>query len=682
MPQWTAERKREREEYKEGLEKWKTIDDNAGGVRCNAEVLPYVDLFNLYHGINPLFVNEEEDSKKKGKKKKKSGVKPVTAEILGESPDFIRWLELRDKCRKDLFWFGQQVLHRDLLPHVHQIVCDQFVKKNFDGCFPAGYTLKTVHDSIDKQRRRAGSISFSCGIGNYVASHVQEEEHDTKEMMLLDPRGFYKSTINQIDCVQWLICVPDIRILILTAEYKLALSFMKEIKDYFFLADGAEPSDFQLLFPEYILRGVDGTSKEPIDCPARRHPQRFPSLWVNSIDANLSGWHCDIRKGDDVVNDTNCNNETTREALKQKFDGTTNLLDEWGFTDYIGTRYFVDDYYGTRLEPDKETSEFDPIKYFCRQCWVVKPEYVQIPLKQLTKEMVILTFPEKASFSSLRKKLLQNERSFRNQQLNEPSEIGEDSAFLVTFNEDVLRAHIWQLAASPKVGDVFIAWDWAPSASKYSDMSVGAACRIYSRVEDITGEVVWCLSILEIIFGRWRPTELAYQIVSFNKKWNPKQTLIEKSAGNELLQLEISRQAMRYGATLNIYWKPLTMTADAKRNRIKSLETLVNDNRLYFVAGPWIDETFSQLLKYTGERKNKGRKDDIPDCLSFLTFFLPSTVNNAEMQLMLDAQKKAAELKANYERIFGGAQQTTMPGPPEPVSNDPRGKFGIPGLRI
>jgi hypothetical protein len=655
-----ALRRKEREQYKEDLTKWQIVDETSNGERCNAEVLPYVDLFNLYHGINPRFMMTEDD-KKKGKKK--SDVKPISAEILGESPDFIRWLQLRDTCRKQLFWFGQQVLKRDLLPHVHQAVCDQFVVKNFDHCFPAGYTLKTVHDAIDKQVR------------------VDENGVDTKEMMLLDPRGFYKSTINQIDCVQWMICVPDIRILILTAEYKLALSFMKEIKDYFYLADGAEPSDFQLLFPEYILTGVDGTSKEPIDCPARRHPQRFPSMWVNSIDANLSGWHCDVRKGDDVVNDTNCNNDPTREALKQKFDGTTNLLDEWGFTDYIGTRYFVDDYYGTRLRPDPETNELDPIKYFCRQCWTVKPEYVDVPLKQLTRDMVVLTFKEKASFSSLRKKLLQNERSFRNQQLNEPTEAGEDSAYRATFSEDVLRAHIYQLMASPKQGDIYVSWDWAPSASKYSDMSVGAACRVYSRIDELTNETVWCLSILEIIYGRWRPTELAYQIVALNKKWNPKQTLIEKSPGAELLQLEITRQAMKYGTTLNIYWKPLTLTADAKRNRIKSLETLLADNRLYFVAGQWIDETFSQLLKYTGERKNRGRKDDIPDCLSFLTYFLPSTINNVEMRAMAEVQRKISEQKANYERIFGGAQQPMMPEP-ETVSSDPRGKFGIPGLRF
>lgn len=632
---------------------------DATGIRYKSEVLSWSDLYRVFAGVKTE--QEESAEEAQGDKKKKpvkKSVKPMGSQILGAERDFEEWLELRDKARKNLFWLGRDVLKRDLLPHVHQVVCDQFIQKDFDGAFPAGYTLNDVHKAIGRQDR------------------FDEFGHPCKEMMLLDPRGFYKSTIDGVDCVSWMINCPDVRILILTGEYKLALSFMKEIKDYFYLPVGADPTDFQLLFPEYILTGVDGTSKEPIDCPARRHPQRFPTLWVNSIDANLSGWHCDVRKGDDVVTDRNCNTEDTRQQLKEKFDGTDNLLDEWGFSDYIGTRYWSDDYYGTRLAPGEE-GEREPLKYFCRQCWTVKPEYSEVPLRRLTEEMVILAFPEKATWTSLRRKLNKNERSFRNQQLNEPSDPGEDSGFKISFTEDVLRTHMYQPVAAPKEGDIYVCWDWAPSGNKNSDYSAGVAGRIVKKGNS------YGIVVLEVIFDKWKPSELAFQMVAFDKKWHPKQTLIEKSSGAELLQLEIARQALKYSTTLNIYWKQMSLQADAKRNRIKGLETLVNDDRLWFVAGPWIDETFYQFTRYTGERKNKGRKDDIPDACSFLCFFLPSTESNEDLKAMQEAAAKAAEIRNNYQRIFGSASisqpQESAPAKPE----DPRNKiFGGNGMHI
>lgn len=660
---WTAEKARQNAAF----DAYKVVDKT--GQRYKSEVLSYEKLLKLYFGIRLDDEKADEFLKDKTKRyRKRSPIRPSETAIFGEKKTFEQWLDLRARARKDLFWLGKSVLKKGLIEKTHRIVCDQFVQKNFDGCFPQGYDIDQLHAAIDRQIR------------------VDEHGEDTKEMMLLDPRGFYKSTIDGIDCVQWMLAVPDIRILILTGEYKLALAFMGEIKGYFYFPDGSEPTDFHLIFPEYVLTGVEGTSKEPIWCPARQHGQKEPSLWVNSIDASLSGWHCDIRKTDDIVTDRNCNNEDTRLSLKEKADGTDNLLDEWGFSDYIGTRYWVDDYYGTRLKPDEDGTVL-PIKYFCRQCWIVKPQYIDVPLKQLQSEMVVLTFPEKATWGSLKKKLFKNERSFRNQQLNEPTEADEDSAFKVTFTEDILRAHTYQMAAVPP-GDTFICWDWAFSHSKSSDWSVGVAGRVYqTRVRNELldrEEMVYGISFMEVNFGRWKPSELAYQIVSFDKKWHPKQTLIEKSNGAELLQMEVQRNAVRYGVSLNIYWKPVVQQPDAKRNRIKGLETLLIQDRLWFVGGNWIDETYKQLTSYTGERGNRGRKDDIPDAMSFFSFFLPSTEFNEDKMKMEEEQFKQAVSRQQYQRLFGGESIA------QPVENteaqpslDPRMKiFGGNGLHI
>jgi hypothetical protein len=649
-----AQKKAEREKAQAAAAVY--IDQDTAGVRYKSEVLSYADLLNIYGGVKSRPSPENTDNRKKVKKTR---VRPQGMKIFDLDHTFELWLELRDKARKDLFWLGKDVLLKDLVATTHQVVCDQFVQKQFDGAWLKGYTIGDVHRVIGRQER------------------FDELGRPTREMLLLDPRGFFKSTIDGIDCVQWLLNCPDIRILILTGEYKLAVAFMREIKEYFYLPLGGEPKTLHLLFPEYILTGRDGTSKEPIKCPARRLSLKEASLWVNSIDANLSGWHCDLRKGDDVITDTNCNNETTRATLKEKFDGTNNLVDEWGFRDNIGTRYWLDDWYGKRLERHDQ-EDFVPLKYLCRKAWYPKPGFEEVPIKKLTKDMVTLTFPEKATFSSLREKLLTNERSFRNQQLNEPSDPGEDSGYRVAFNEDILRLHLYQPTMAPKDGDIFICWDWAPSSERKSDYSAGVAARVVIK------DGVASLVILEIIFDKWRPSELAFQIVMFNKKWNPKQTLIERSTGSDLLQLELQRQAFKYSTTLEVYWKPVSTQPDAKRNRIKSLETLLNDNRLWFVMGSWIDTTFEQLTRYTGERKNRGRKDDIPDAMSFLCFFIPQQVANEDLEAMREAQGKIAAQRQQYDRIFGGVPipQSEPPLLIPQVPIDPRGKFRIPGLRL
>lgn len=637
----------------------KYVDVDSTGIRFRSEVKSYLELQQIFYGVK---LNEEEKEDDKPKKVKKATINPSQAKFLGEQLSFEIWLEFRDKARKDLFWLAKDILKKDLTEFTHRATCDMFIKKDFDGAFPSGYTIGDVHRAINNQKR------FDVR-GQY-----------TKDMMLIDPRGFFKSTIDGIDCVQWLINVPDIRILLLTGEYKFAVALMREIKNYFYLAEGAEATDFHNLFPEYVLTGVDGTSTQPLECPVRKHAQVAASLWVNSIDSNLSGWHCDIRKGDDIVTDENCNSEVARSNLKDKFDGTENLLDEWGFSDFIGTRYFTDDWYAKRIE----VMDAAPLKYHHRACWVVKPEYIEIPLRELTGDMVNLTFPEKATFPSLRKKLLLNEKSFRNQQLNEPSDASEDSLFKIAFEETILKSHVYQPAAVPRDGDVYVTWDWAPSSGKQSDMSVGVAAKVVKRdvvQPDGVIETVYGLSVLEIIFNRWKPSELALQIVGFNKKWNPKQTLVERSQGAELLQMEIARQAVRYGTTLNIYWKPISMQPDAKRNRIKSLETLLNADRLHFVSGPWLEETFFQFIRYTGERKNRGRKDDIPDAISFMIFFLPSTVMNEDLKKKNEADDKLRELKANYDRIFGNSGPSYNRVPEIAAEPLTRGRFGIPGLR-
>jgi phage terminase large subunit-like protein len=649
MP-WSSEQKREARDLErvrksfvpQAFDAVDGRDVLAGKDRFKSEVLSQRSLFEIFTGTAELPEEEEKRTSYANKKKKKpinpsansfggqpSRVFNTVEDLLGS---FDEWLSLRDRSRKDLFWLCK-LLGKDVEPEVHQIVCDQFVQKNFDGAFPDGYTIKDVHDAINRQER------------------FDQYGTPTKEMILLDPRGFYKSTIDGIDAIQWMINVPDIRIFLITGVYKLGIGFLKEIKGYLYLAEGGEPTEFQFLFPEYIIKGVDGTSKEPLLLKVRKHTQVAPTIWVNSIDSSLSGNHCDVKKGDDVIDDSNSNSDDVRIALKEKFDGTDNVLDPWGFSDNIGTRYFPTDWYGTRLDSYQQDPKENAIKYFRRACWTIKPEFIEVPLKELTEEMVVVTFPNKENFKKLRKKLLNNERSFRCQQLNEPAGLDRDDGDLVSFSEDAIRARIVNMKDVPNTGELYICWDWAWTANKQSDYSAGVCGRIYPEKDR------YVITVLDIVFGKWIPSELALQIVLFNKKWNPAKTLIEASVGSNLLWDAIRNRAISYGVTIDApIWKPPSVQANAKRTRIMGLETLLDDGRLTFVGGPWLSETISQLVGYTGRNKNKGRKDDIPDAMSYLSFFLPNgplAKESEEAKAVERIQKDKRMRNMMYDRVFG-----------------------------
>jgi predicted phage terminase large subunit-like protein len=628
------------------------LDKEREGKRYKSEALSYLSLAKIYLGqpYKDLDLDEDEDPRKK---KKIAIPNPSDSEIMGLSRSFDEWLELRDRARKDLFWLGKEVFKKDFVPHVHQIVCDQFVQKNFEGYFPEGYTLGDVHNAIKKQER------------------FDAEGNPTREAIILDPRGFYKSTIDSVDCVQWMINVPDIRILIMAADHKIGSSLMKEIKGYLHLPKGGDFTDFHLLFPEYIVRGKDGTSSTPLTLSCRGHFQRFPSLWFNSIESGLSGWHCDVKKSDDVVNDENCVDTDVRESLNTKIDGADNLLDEWGISDNIGTRYYGDpvpDWYGLRIKKASEPG--NGVKYFCRACWTIKPEFVDVPLKELTEDMVILTFPEKATFKSLRKKLLQNDIQFRCQQLNEPAGSDKDNPYKVSFDEDSLRRHLYQKEGVPQHGEIFICWDWAPTAGSKSDFSAGVVGKVYKCPDGRDG-----LVILEVVCDKWSQYELALQIIGLNKKWNPKRTLIERSMGAESLAIHLQNLAAKLGVSFDPYWAKPSTEHHAKRNRIKGLEILLKEDRLFFVSGHWIEQTFDQLTRYTGETKTRGRHDDIPDAMSYFpkTFFSLSSMNVKDREALsefLEEEKKREQLKAQYNRIFGKPITGSIFNPPSKESGD------------
>lgn len=562
---------------------------------------------------------------------------------------FKEWLDLRDKARKNLFWLGR-LLGRSLFHDVHQQMCDMFVSKNFDGLFFPDFNSDDVHDAIKAQK----------------PNRVDANGNLTDTMMLFAPRSSYKSTIDAVDIVQWMINCPDIRIMILTSVLDLSLQFLGEIKSYFNLPQLAQPTAFQLLFPEYILSGIAGTSEQPIVCPARTYESREAHVWVTSLDSSFVGQRCDIRKLDDVVDDKNSATEELRLKLIGKIASTNALAEPWGFTDVIGTRYFTTDWYAHRMS-SADGEEVEPFKYLSISAWTPKPEYMleyenllneTNGMFKVTENMVNLFFPSKLNFKFLRQRLREyKERGFKNQYLNIATDPFEVSEYAVHFDKAVLRAHTYAGTAAPITGEMLVCIDWAYSANRTSDFSVLAAILRHTRADN-TEELV----VKDIDFDKWKASDLAEHIVLFLRKHRPNRTLIERALGADLLMIALTMYARKYNCEdvlASIRWVEVDNTVNAKVNRVKTLELLLSDDRLHFVAGPWIDELYRQFERFTGEIR-KGRKDDIPDAISIASRTLPREmfhsirVNPETEASVAEEQLKKSLKEQNYNRYFGG----------------------------
>jgi Terminase RNaseH-like domain len=707
------------------------MDVELNGKRYKSEVLTLTELWSIYSGTVKEKLSEEDIARGKKPVARKDQLTPIMVRRMLSTKleddtyrhaaryhddgylHFDQWLRARDQARKDLYWFGKEVMKADFVPEVHQVVCNQFVQKDFDGVYGDNYSLDKFKTAMAAQTRIPRvwvdtaeypfKSTWSGGqyaertledFGKYMQDPIEAQNPNnlSRTMILMDPRGFFKSTIDGLDCVQWIINCPDIRILIMAGVYKLAMQFLAGVKRAFYLPRGGRGTTFHLLFPEYVVRGVDGDSKEPLVIPTRIHIDLLdPTIGVISVGSSLSGFHCDVIKFDDVVTDENCNTLETREALHEKADGSQNLLMPWGWTDIIGTRYFPDDYYGLKLaKHEDDPSEF-PLKFFKRSSWVVKPDFDHLHIRDLTENMVDLVFPQQAGWKYLRKKLRENEKLFRCQQLNEP--VWDDDGFKIHFPESLMASRIMMSGiAKSKIGDTIMTCDTARVANKYSDYSALVVARVFQK-EDKSIALV----ILEIKYDRWTQTELAFSISEMANKWNPRVIVVEDTGGLELLFMEAQNQAKnRYGKYLNIARKPVDNNKDAKRNRIKSLELLLKAEQMYFSddSREWWDETLKQFMNFTGSRSGAKKKDDIPDACSFLPAFLPHmqaklTQKELDDKAAMDQQQYAKWVMwEQHKALFGTnvlarERPVMIEVPPEegPLSGYVKKLFGGNGLR-
>lgn len=473
--------------------------------------------------------------------------------------------ELRHRAQTDLFFLGKNVLGYDLVERVHKPVCDFFVHK-------------------DPRRSIA-------------------EQDNVKERLLLDPRLHFKTTIDACDIIQWIICFPDIRILLMSGKEDNAKDMLHEVGAAF-----AYNRRLRELFPEFALpegKEREWWTSEQFLSPARKNVRlRQPTVFISTIESAKASKHCDVAKLDDVVHEKNVGNREMIESTIQGYKYVVPLVEPFGYRDLIGTRYDYSDLYGWWMEQTGEdiiasgktdipfgwTYRDERVAIFCRQVW--RKTGQQPPLE--------LLFPERMTVNWLDQQAKADPYIFSCQYLNDPTPVESK-----TFTEDLILSHTIPYAHIPKTGAVFQTWDLGFSNHEWSDFSVCATGKYDSRGR---------LFIIDLDVGRYSPYELAMRVFINYMKWHPNRVGIEKAGGSALLEPALQMLAAQNHVILPLDWIPVKTGKGIKQDRIGSLHPLFEANNLFLAASIPHREELTKQFKFFPRFKH----DDIPDAIALL----------------------------------------------------------------
>ncbi|HEV1286528.1 MAG TPA: hypothetical protein VNU44_14500 [Bryobacteraceae bacterium] len=482
--------------------------------------------------------------------------------------------ELRRRCQTDLFFLCKEIFGRDVTERTHGPV-----------------------------------FAF---LGSPDPDRPLEDQPDPiRERIWRDPRGTFKSSLLCDLAIQYTICFPEIRILFLGGEKSLAFGSLDMYTEAFVIR--GEPTRFQRLFPEFCIHPGEKYERKYV-APCRRNPKRHrePTAWANSIDSALSGWHPDLLVPDDVENDENMENYERIGKVKKVFWMAFKLLEP------VHGRMFSG---GTRHDPNDLGGELIAEPSPRRKCLVRAALWPKLELaadrrKQLEAQLRDpnvpssafdlndweLLFPERLSFAFLMSQRgpgLEKFQTFGSQYLNDPVV----AAGQATFTIEALREASVPANMVPAMGEIFMSVDLAYATKRGSDYTTIAFGLVDQNQR---------LFITELLRGRFVTHELVWNMVDSFRRWMPVIMDVEDTPGARWLLSDLDRMAADLGVHLKVDWIPVDASPKAKDGRVKSLEDLLFQRRLFFSNSiACMDDLYKEFCGY-----GKEAHDDIPDVIS------------------------------------------------------------------
>ena len=497
---------------------------------------------------------------------------------------------------------------------------------------------------------------------------AKESYIEQKERLLLVPRGGFKSSMNMADCVQWVICFPEITILVLTGVLDLAKDFVGEIKGHFTCEDGpatglfipkkklaprrmtdGTESMFQILFPEHCIEKDDGKGYE-YQTPAVSMVEKECTVFAASIEQNLAGWHVCIMKLDDVV--TNENSQTVDRIININKQVSINqaMLHPFGFYDKIGTWYDSQDTYGQDIINLKKfieeggAAEQFPMKVYIRPAWWQNAAARAIGKvdAEMTECDYDYWFNEPGNEHALTYKFLQHKKKtdpwFAIKYLNDPTQL-----HAIKFPRELLVRRTVPAAMLPSTGMIVTCVDTAYSTKSWADYTVIITALIYGGR----------FYIIDMKRGRYNEFELPALIAATALQWKPKRMCIEESVGVKWMGREAYREMDKLRVRVPIEWISLGQgnKKNSKSEKAGPVLNALGQGKLLFLNScPNLDELYDELSKFGTAA---ALHDDIVDALAILVHqFGTFAENEAKVSAAQDTYsdpKQAALYRQIYE---------------------------------
>jgi predicted phage terminase large subunit-like protein len=498
------------------------------------------------------------------------------------------------------------------------------------------------------------------------ASWYESEAKGKKERLLLVPRGGFKSSIDMADVVQWIICFPEITILVLTGVLSLANDFVGEIKGHFTLEDGGNAdlfgkktlqprrmhdgsrSMFQVLFPEHCVPADDGKSYE-YQTPAVGMVEKETTVFAASIEQNLAGWHVCILKLDDVVTEENSQTVDRMKNINKKVSIDKAILHPFGFYDKIGTWYDSEDTYGQDIKNrDKYATEGEeyPMDVYIRAAWWANDAARKAG--KIEEEMgegdYDLWFnqpgnPHSLTFQKLRY-LRKTDPWFAIKYLNDPTQM-----HVIKFPRELLVRRTVNAAELPGTGMIVTCIDTAYSTKSWADFTVIITALIYGGR----------FYIMDMKRGKYNEYELPAMIAATALQWRPKRICIEDTGKAEkYVQREVYREMDKLKVRVPIQMVTLGQGSKASSKKTKAGPVLrfLGDDRLRFLnTVPSLEDLYDELSKFGTAASTH---DDIVDALAILVNEF-SAYADIEGKMTEASSSYVPDMKAKsqYDQVYG-----------------------------
>ncbi len=532
------------------------------------------------------------------KRSRKAKAEPINCARIRDDAQYRA--ELRFRAQTDLLWLAKELLGYDLVSEeYHREVAEFYVQKD---------PRKPIQTQ-DKVKRR----------------------------LEMDPRGTFKSTLNMADTIQWMICFPDCAILLLSASTPLTKGFVAEVTRHFTLGRGATPSVFQELFPEYTI--PPSAVKVGSYCvPSRTTGRKEDTLMSSSIESSLSGWHYDVLKEDDIVDNRNSQTPQGIATVKRNRHINKKMLMPWGYRDTIGTRYDAFDAYGD----DMATAKPGDLKVLVRPAFRILPGSVYAqefgprlsPDRFPEREDIQLLFPSLLSFEYLSSEYEADYSSFMTQYMNDAFGGRE-----VVFDTSRLKEAVLPDSVMPVTGEARIAWRFAcPSqpGMQYAGASVG-------RLQNGRAFIV------DNVRGIFTPSSLASRIVQLAKKHYTHRVRVEETPGSSHLERHIENAMVEQSWEVEMEWLPFEPDEGARDLRLRAIEPLLTGRRLLFSSElPHLRELQQQFTAY-----GMVEGTELIDTVGRVCDCMETSISLASSKQASDERLAEMIERDRYERLYG-----------------------------